>query len=286
MEATFTAWNKLALGILAAALAANVYRAAVRPISLAEAQEYDRAVRPRLVEVLAEFDTRTDLVYALAAKRTVGLFRVSPFSVRLPDLIAGAFLLWAVCRIAKDASANWVAFAAAAAALIPFAMSSFSTAGGYGVALGLLAWAVALRGRIIAALLIGLAVVADLAFAPAALAVMAAAKWKRSWTDWLDRLVVPAVVTAFVLLAIPLSRVQALDFRRAAGDPRRDAAVWREFQDLRARAGQKMVRIGADAEIVPYLNFYRNEYRLRNWAPVESGPADQFDYYLAADRLR
>ncbi len=286
METTYTAWSRLAQGILLAVLVANVYRAAVRPISLSEAAEYERAVRPHLIQVLADFDARADLVYALAAKRTVGLFRVSPFSVRLPDLIAGAFFLWAVFRITRQAAGKWACLLAAALALNPLVLWHFSEAGGYGVALALLAWAVVWRERAIAALLVGLAVAADVAFAPAAVVVLLAGKWKNSWNRWMERLVVPAVVTAFLLLAIPLSRVQAFDLRRAPRDDARDAQVWREFQDLRARAGNRTARIGTGPALVPYLNFYRDEYRLRNWARIGSGPPERFDYYVPAGRRR
>jgi hypothetical protein len=154
------------------------------------------------------------------------------------------------------------------------------------VALALLAWAVVWRERPVSAMLVGLAVAADVAFAPAVAAAILAAQWGHSWNRWLERLVVPAVVTAFVLLAIPLSRVQGFELRRTPANDARDAAVWRNFQDLRARAGDTTARIGADGAIVPYLNFYRDEYRLRNWTRVTSGPAERFDYYLPAGRQR
>ena len=45
---------------------------------------------------MTRFDAGTNLLYAAATKRIVGLLRV-------PDLIAGAFFLWAAYRMAREA---------------------------------------------------------------------------------------------------------------------------------------------------------------------------------------
>jgi 4-amino-4-deoxy-L-arabinose transferase-like glycosyltransferase len=52
---------------------------------------------------------------------------------------------------------------------------------------------------------------------------------------------------------------------------------------LERHAGNRPLRIGASASEEPVLNFYRERYRLRNWAPVDRKPLDNsFDFYVLA----
>src|ERR1035438_9256220 len=43
----------------------------------------------------------SDVLYTLLEKRSVGLFRVSEFSIRLPALLAGGWYLWASWRLCR-----------------------------------------------------------------------------------------------------------------------------------------------------------------------------------------
>src|SRR5271170_6861597 len=99
MARRYTASTKLALSVIAAIFAVEIYQAATRPIGSGEAYLYDRFARPTTRQVLAQELPDRDVLYSLLEKRSVGLFHVSPFSVRLPSVLFGALYLWTVWQI-------------------------------------------------------------------------------------------------------------------------------------------------------------------------------------------
>src|ERR1017187_10338273 len=162
--------TKLALAAMVAVFAGEAWLAAVRPVTSAEALAYDRFVRPPMRETLHQASRNPDVLYTLLEKRSVGLFRVSEFSIRLPALLAGGWYLWAIWRLCRRSvlvvlfrvsefsirlpallaggwylwairrlCRRWVLVVALAAA--PLAWQCFSTANGLGLALALAAWA-------------------------------------------------------------------------------------------------------------------------------------------------
>src|ERR1035438_8031450 len=86
-------YTKVALAAMVAVFAGEAWLAAVRPITAAEALAYDRFVRPPVRETLHQPSRNPDVLYTLLEKRSVGLFRVSEFSIRLPVLLAGGLYL-------------------------------------------------------------------------------------------------------------------------------------------------------------------------------------------------
>src|ERR1039458_3168575 len=99
MESHFTVSTKLALALLTLILAIEMHQAATQPINAREASTWDRFVRPTDRQVLAQELPNHDVLYCLLEKRSVGLFHVSPFSVRLPSLLFGILYLFAVWQL-------------------------------------------------------------------------------------------------------------------------------------------------------------------------------------------
>lgn len=242
MERASTASTRTARALLWALFAVNVYRAATQSITADEAYAYDRFVRPPIREVLAQYDANNHVLYTLLAKRSVGLFRATEFSLRLPSLLCGALYLWAVYRLTRRTFGAGALFLAAMALLTlhPVVLDYLSAARGYGMALALWMWALELmlecRSLSFAAICLGLSVAANLAFAFPAAALACTfflAVWGRAMPcpdgpcgqgvalpHLTERFVIPGIVTAFVLLAIPLSRAEAGNFGNGAGSLR------------------------------------------------------------------
>src|ERR1035438_902159 len=127
-------YTKVALAAMVAVFAGEAWLAAVRPVTSAEALAYDRFVRPPMRETLHQSSRNPDVLYTLLEKRSVGLFRVSEFSIRLPALLAGGFYLWAIWRLCRRS------LLVAPLAVAPLAWQCFSTGNGLGLALALAAW--------------------------------------------------------------------------------------------------------------------------------------------------
>src|ERR1039458_966059 len=104
MGPRYIASTKLACVFLAGIFAVQAYQAASQPINTREAYIYDQFVRPTIRQVLAGELPERDVLYTLLEKRSVGLFHVSPFSVRLPSLLFGVLYLWAVWQLARRLS--------------------------------------------------------------------------------------------------------------------------------------------------------------------------------------
>src|SRR5580692_4102817 len=134
MEPRYTISSKIAIACLAAIFAVQVYRVATRPIGRGEAYLYDRFVRPTTRQVLASELLDRDVLYSLLEKRSVGLFHVSPFSVRLPALLFGILYLWSIWRLTRR-----FALVAVVIGAVPLFWGLFAWADGTGVALALCA---------------------------------------------------------------------------------------------------------------------------------------------------
>jgi 4-amino-4-deoxy-L-arabinose transferase-like glycosyltransferase len=277
-----------------------------------EAYIYDRFVSPTTRQVLARELPNRDILYALLEKRSVGLFRVSPFSVRLPSLLSALLYFWSVWRLARRLArrdrgklldevygergwehegTGWLFFLAVAlAGLFSLWWGGFTQAQGGGTALALQVCATQLALSVtpqninlnlnLAGACLGLSVAARLDFViPAMALALAFLAIHRRWFLWTDRILIPAAVTALVFLVLPLSHAHAA----SEAPPDVAAQVNSAIQVLRASAGSQHVRIGASPGIAPVLNFYRAQYRLRTWDRAERNLASgSFDYYLLA----
>src|ERR1039458_10363351 len=181
---------RLALAVIVAVFTGEAWLAAVRPVTPAEALAYDRFVRPTLSETLHQPSRNPDVLYTLLEKRSVGLFRVSEFSIRLPALLAGGLYLWSIWRLCR----RWVLVVPLAAA--PLAWQCFSTANGLGLALALAAWALESAPKKLnrAGVCLGLAVAAHLPFAIPAAMIAAIVVWRNfRWNRAVEGFLIPAI---------------------------------------------------------------------------------------------
>ncbi len=217
MERSSTVWiSRVGRVLLLALFAVNVYRAATQSITRDEAVTFDRWVRPPLRDVLPQpYDPNNHVLNTLLIKRTVGLFRLSEFSFRLPSLLGGALYLWAVYRLSRRLLGTGPLFLAGVAllSLHPLILDYLSAARGYGMALAFWMWALELtlegRNLNLAGVCLGLSPAANLAFLwPAAALGIAFVAARRASMAVVERFAIPAVVTGFILLVIPLSHAQ------------------------------------------------------------------------------
>jgi len=292
MEQRYTVSTSLVLAFLAAIFAVEVYQAATHPIRAPEAYVYDRFVRPTTRQVLAQELPNRDVLYTLLEKRSVGLFHVSPFSVRLPSLMFAILYFRSAWRLAQRIFGTGWRFLATVtlAGLFSLWWGGFVWAQGQGAALALqvsaaqLALSVKPRNLNLAGACLGLSVAASLDFAmPAAALALGFLAVDRRWVLWTDRILIPATVAALVFLVLPLSHAHAAS--EAPPDPAASPAS--AIRALRSSAGDHRVRIGASPAIEPILNFYRAQHRLTTWDRAErwdragqNPAAGDFDYYL------
>ena len=258
MEPRSTVSIKLVLALVAAIFAWQAYQAATGPIGSGEAYLYDRFVRPPVRQTLEQELPNRDVFYTMLEKRSVGLFHVSPLSVRLPALLFLFPFLWSVwCLMGK----GWTGVAGIAiTGALAVKWHWFSTADGFGAALALQACGLYLAGKYLTRLqsprafylnlcgiCLGLSVAAhrDSASAAAAVGVfilLVLLRQQRNLFLWTDRLLVTGAVTAFLFLVLPLSHAHA-----AAENPpelTRDQSVrlQKALDTLGASAGRDSVR--------------------------------------------
>ncbi len=301
MRPLYIASTKLALVFLAAIFGLEGYLAITEPIRTSEAYLYDRFVRPSTRQVFAQELPQRSVLYALLEKRSVGLFHVSAWSVRLPALLAGIMYLAAAWRLASRLLGYGRSFVVAvvAAGLAPLPWDCFSRADGVGLSLALALAAVAAGTEYLLSdeqvpsktlnftgACLGFCITARYDFwlpvAAIAAAFLAVLAWRRQTMDWVERLLVPAVATAFILLVLPASHSHAAGevtpelSRSDAGRLQVALAV------LRANAGSQPVQIAASPGIEPVANFYRAQHRLATWGRVTRDMAGESGYYLAA----
>ena len=77
MERVSTVSTKVALALLGAVFAVNVYRAAAQSITTSEAVVFDRLIRPPVRDWIGHFEPHNHLLNTLLVKRSVALFRLS-----------------------------------------------------------------------------------------------------------------------------------------------------------------------------------------------------------------
>ena len=102
----------------------------------------------------------------------------------------------------------------------------------------------------------------------AALALAAHLNWK------------PATAAAIFLSALLCGQYLLQADVRLYGEWRGEAESKALVQALMDDAGRRSIRIAASDSEEPVLNFYRERYRLRNWAPVERKTSGDYDYFV------
>jgi len=218
---------------LAALLIVNVYRAATQSVTADEAFTYNHFAGGD--EPVKVYDSNNHVLFTWLARGSVAVFGLSELSLRLPSLLGGCLYLAAVFRLSAHLFAPaWLfGLAVVSLSLNPFVLDFLSAARGYGLALGLWLWAiyelavslgeaVASTRRVrLAAILLALAVAANLNLAPpgAALAVSFAllALWRwppaRLRLAWLARnLVGPGLLVSILILFWPLRTASRSSF--------------------------------------------------------------------------
>jgi hypothetical protein len=285
MERRYTASTSLALALFTAVFAVQVYRAATLPIHAREAYVYDRFVRPTTRQVFASELPNRDVLYSVLERRSVGLFHVSPFTVRLPSLLFALLYLRSIWRLGRRLlGTGWFFLPAVALAGLPLTCwGCFSAANGVGAALALQMCAVQLALSVkpenlnLSGVCLGLSVGARLEFAiPAAVLALGILGIHRRWAAWTDRVLITALVAALALLVLPLSHAHAVS--ETPADLTVPEAALRM---LRASVGNSRVQIGASAGIEPIVNFYRAQHRIATWEQAGRNlVSGNFDYYL------
>jgi hypothetical protein len=222
MERTSTTSINLARAGLAGLFVWSVYRAVTQAVTPGEARNYDRFIGPPWNESLARFDGNNHVLNTILVRISTARIHLTEFSLRLPSLIAGGLYLWAVYRLARRCFGNRALFLTVVGllALNPMVVDAMSEARGYGLALTAWMWALDLLLDALqsdsaskfnrAGVLLGLGVGASLPFAAPALAmILAATAWRRKLPAYMPHL---ALLTAFILLAIPLNHVDPAVF--------------------------------------------------------------------------
>ncbi len=196
--------------------AANVYRAATQSLTIDEAFTYHLYLTKNLRTILTEYDANNHVLYTLLAKLSVGIFGASEFAIRLPSLLGGALYFYAVYRVCWFFfEGRWLfVLGVAALTLNPFVLDFLSAGRGYG--LGLALWMIGLwcllNGRLEkAGAAFGLAVAANLTLVFPCAGLILVYSIKQFWTA-VDKLILPAVVAAFIVLVIPIANLKPGSF--------------------------------------------------------------------------
>jgi len=142
------------------------WRAAHQAVIIDEASTYNLFVSGPWRKIFGRYDANNHILSTLAIKTSVVAGGVSPFTLRLPSLLAGFVLtlgvFWLLKRVESPAL-RWTAFAAVC--LHPLLMDFSIAARGYSLSLALFLWGVhfAWDKRYLAAgVLLGLAIAANL----------------------------------------------------------------------------------------------------------------------------
>ena len=185
--------------LLAALFGVIVWQAATLPFTSAEAALWYQFVRPRFAALLITPGAWSGLLYGLLAKRSIGVFRLSELSLRLPVVLAGGVYLASFGKIPM--SRRW--WLLLPLAIAPVLMHCFSFAGGLGISLG--ACALALCHPKYAGVCLGFALAAAPQFGFVPGIVAAGFLAARGFWQGMERVVIPAIAIAFILLLIPLA---------------------------------------------------------------------------------
>ena len=155
------------------------YRAAHQSIVIDEAYTYNHFVDGTWASLYFPRDANYHILFSILAKLSVGAFGLSEFSLRLPTLIAGFFLILGVFRVLETGASRKVRWIALVALSLQPLLLDFSVAArGYGLGLALFVYALhfSMRRRfVMAGTLAGLAIAANLTMAFPVLGLMCAA---------------------------------------------------------------------------------------------------------------
>jgi hypothetical protein len=213
---------------LCAVFALCFYRAATQSFTIDESFTFLRYIEAPFRDGVSTFSANNHVLYTLLMKASRWMLGRSELVLRIPALLGCALYLSAAYFITKSAIQQrwWRLIALALLTLNPLVLDLLIAARGYGLALGLSWWALYLawsdltdphpRRLWLAGVFAGLAITANLVFViPLAilglLLIPAFIRQRRFW-QLIDSFAGPAVVVAFVLLFLPLSKIQGNEF--------------------------------------------------------------------------
>ncbi len=239
------------------------YRAATQSITVDEATTYLNYVREHWANVWSNYDPNNHILYSILAQLSVRAFRISEFSLRLPSVLAGFFLVIGIHRVLEQTvesrAVRWIALAGLSAA--PLVLDFSVAARGYGLSLALLAWAIyfSILGRDPwAGLLLGLSLAANfnIAFPAIGLISCPLVLDTGAVSTRLRRCLSAALPAAGIFLAIcyPVLR-QIKTSQLYVGEPTIDAALYNlVFLNIRAIPGHPgLFATGFGAHAIEYF---------------------------------
>jgi hypothetical protein len=220
-----------------ALFAASVYRAATQSVTPDEAATYNRFVGPPLREAFSVMTANNHVLNTLLEIISTSYFHLTDLALRLPSVLCGGLYLWAVYRLSRRTFGTGRLLPAAVAllSLNPLVLDHLSAARGYGMALAFWMWALELMLEYLesgqplaseklklAAVCLGLSVASNLAFIvpvvalACGFAVLLRTGQAGGLSYFTQQFAIPALVTAFLVLVIPLNHVDFATFNIGA----------------------------------------------------------------------
>ena len=217
--------NSLAAGVI---FIVTVYRAATLSLTIDEASTYIGYVHHGWSGIFSgPFDANNHILYSILEKFARQWFGMSELSLRLPVLLGAALFLWSVARLcAMLVPGLWFSLLAFLIVTAnPLMLDFMAAARGYGLGLGLLAFALlqliewtedSRSWRITAAsIALGLSTAANLMFAFASIAMFSTAVlflvWRQRFT-LIPAAILPAIVIPLALWWMPFHNYKAAAF--------------------------------------------------------------------------
>src|SRR5258706_6636999 len=246
-------WRIAAFAWLVFLTALNVYRAATWSITIDEARVFTDFIATPFASLFASYDAGYHVLHTWLSRLAVGMLGRGEWVVRLPGLVASIFYFIAIWKLANRVVGAGARHLLAVVVLSanPLIFDHLSLARGYGLALTLFTWAfyhllIAASDRdakriTTAGYLLSLSVASNLTFLVpvAALAMIFVVVWTRreGWRpgDLIDRLLLPMLVPALLILMIPLSKTEPAPFY--FGVDRLGSSLQILFESSLSRAG-------------------------------------------------
>ena len=218
-----TSWTYLTAAALVALFGVEVYRAATASITVDEARVWEDFIAPHPSVLLSSYDAAYHVLQTWMSYIAVQCFGDSELAMRLPALIAcAAYLAFAYRFAVRRFGESMTMFTAALfLATNPLILDHLALARGYGVALALFAWSLyfslcfvesgSRRALTASGVLSGLAIAANLTFAPVVTGLAAATVILSRRTgrkpDWINDYAGPGAVIAALVLVLPLAHM-------------------------------------------------------------------------------
>ena len=142
------------------------YRAATQSIVHDEAFTFSSFIAGSWRDLYFHYNANNHVLYSIAAKLSLVAFGDSEFTLRLPSVVAGFFMMvgvWLVLNTVESRLVRWIAFSAIG--LHPLLLDFSVAARGYGMALAFLTlalWAAIERRTVLTGILCGFAISANL----------------------------------------------------------------------------------------------------------------------------